>query len=629
MENVMKITRKLIVLVMALICVLSINAKAVAATTYTKNLKKGDKLKFTGTAWYTYKTKALAQKANSKNSNGSIKKGETITISGISGNVLKIGNSKYIYYGATASSCFEKVNSSSNTETVTKKTTLKFKEITKTIEMGQSLNMADLLLVTNGNKNDVKWTSSYAKAATIDKNGKITTVGAHKTTITATLNGAKATCKLIVTSPVDKIKVSKVALDKKTVKEMSVGDEIQLTATVTVTPNHSGNRAVKYTSSNPSAVTVDERTGKVKAIKATNKVVTITATSIVDGKKKATFKIGKVTEKVAEIQLKRTEIEVAEGKKGAVEVAKILPTTASNKAVEFTTNDSKIIIVNKKTGAVKGLKCGEATVTVTAKDGSKVKAVCKVKVVAPVKSIELNTKSSNLKIKETLQLNANVVTVDNSKAKITWTSGDKKIATVSSSGKVTAKKAGTTTITAKAGDKTAICNITVVEAYTYTFAKSTFYTAVPKAKIDSVIADINSSNRKNKLAQTYYGSGNGLRAEGGRCYYVANCHKDMLKGVITNATYNDAYNHVCSGANRINYNFKTIQKNIDSGNPVVLHVQNKTNQHWVTVVGYKGNGSNGINDLLILGSYSGHLLVGSNSGETVYGLHSDKKMEVN
>ncbi len=45
--------------------------------------------------------------------------------------------------------------------------------------------------------------------------------------------------------------------------------------------------------------------------------------------------------------------------------------------------------------------------------------------------------------------------------KITWKSSNKKVATVSSKGKVTAKKKGKATITAKVAGKTYKCKVTV------------------------------------------------------------------------------------------------------------------------------------------------------------------------
>ena len=52
--------------------------------------------------------------------------------------------------------------------------------------------------------------------------------------------------------------------------------------------------------------------------------------------------------------------------------------------------------------------------------------------------------------KQTLKLNVIPATADN--VKVNWTTSNKKIATVNSKGKVTARKKGTVTITAKAKD---------------------------------------------------------------------------------------------------------------------------------------------------------------------------------
>lgn len=72
-------------------------------------------------------------------------------------------------------------------------------------------------------------------------------------------------------------------------------------------------------------------------------------------------------------------------------------------------------------------------------------------------SIKINTKKRTLKINQSCKLK-----ISGTKKKIKWTSRNKKIATVSSNGKVTAKKKGTTTITAKVGNKKYTCKITVI-----------------------------------------------------------------------------------------------------------------------------------------------------------------------
>ena len=79
-----------------------------------------------------------------------------------------------------------------------------------------------------------------------------------------------------------------------------------------------------------------------------------------------------------------------------------------------------------------------------------------------VKSVKLNATKVTLAKKATVQLKATVtMKKKNAKApKVVWKSSKTSVATVKN-GKVTAKKAGKTTITAKAGTKTAKCTVTV------------------------------------------------------------------------------------------------------------------------------------------------------------------------
>lgn len=79
---------------------------------------------------------------------------------------------------------------------------------------------------------------------------------------------------------------------------------------------------------------------------------------------------------------------------------------------------------------------------------------------APKASIKLNRSSATLYTAgtKTIQLKA---TVTGPSKKVTWKSSNKKIAAVNPKGKVTAKKAGTVTITAKANGVSAKCKVTV------------------------------------------------------------------------------------------------------------------------------------------------------------------------
>lgn len=83
--------------------------------------------------------------------------------------------------------------------------------------------------------------------------------------------------------------------------------------------------------------------------------------------------------------------------------------------------------------------------------------------VIPVTGVTLSETAKTLEINGTVQLAATVTPDNATDASVTWTSSDNTVATVED-GLVTALKAGTATITAKAGDQEATCVITVNEA---------------------------------------------------------------------------------------------------------------------------------------------------------------------
>lgn len=169
---------------------------------------------------------------------------------------------------------------------------------------------------------------------------------------------------------------------------------------------------------------------------------------------------------VTSVSLNQSSISMKEGNTYQLS-ASVYPTNATNKNVNWSSSNTSVATVNN--GLVSAKSAGTATITCRAADGSGKYATCKVTVESAtiyVTSITLNKTSASLYVGETTQLNATVSPSSATNKSASWTSDDTSVATVSSTGLVTAKSAGTATIICKAKDgsgKQATCNISVKE----------------------------------------------------------------------------------------------------------------------------------------------------------------------
>ena len=132
----------------------------------------------------------------------------------------------------------------------------------------------------------------------------------------------------------------------------------------------------------------------------------------------------------------------------------------------YTTSNSEVASVDSSNGRIKGLKSGSATITVKMANGKS--SSCKVTVInasyVPETSVKLNTTALTITAGNKYTLKATVSPSNATTKGITWSSSNSTVASVSA-GVVTAKKAGTCTITAKTYiGKTATCSVTVKAA---------------------------------------------------------------------------------------------------------------------------------------------------------------------
>ena len=133
---------------------------------------------------------------------------------------------------------------------------------------------------------------------------------------------------------------------------------------------------------------------------------------------------------------------------------------AAVKVVYDDGTDANIAVSNNMLGSYDMKKLGTQTIIIQY-GGKKVSFDIDVKEIF-ASSIKLNQSKIDMKKGKTYQLKATVYPTNTTNKKLTWTSDDSSIATVNSSGKITAKSAGTTTIwVSTANGKTAKCVVNV------------------------------------------------------------------------------------------------------------------------------------------------------------------------
>lgn len=370
-----------------------------------------------------------------------------------------------------------------------------------TLTKGQTQKLTATVAPANATNQTVSWSTSNKNVATVSENGLVTAVGGGDATITCTAkdgSNVKATCKVTVTVPVSGIQLS------QTSAALTVGDT--LTLTKTIYPSDATNQAVTWTSSSDAVASVDSN-GKITAKTAGSAVITCKSVSdnSVVGICNVTVKAKVQTPseiKVNKITLNKTTASVTKGKTLQL-TATVTPGNATKKEVKWSTSNKNVAMVSTS-GLVTAKSAGTATITCTAQDGSGVKATCKITVKNPVvkvTKVTLNKTTATLAPKETLTLKATVTPTNATNKAVTWKSSNTKIATVSSSGKVTAKAAGTVTITCRAKDgsgKKATCKITVytnTEAYVARIYTKALGRAAEPAGLKYWVGEINAKRK--------------------------------------------------------------------------------------------------------------------------------------
>ena len=318
------------------------------------------------------------------------------------------------------------------------------------LERGEKSKVTATIAPSNadGDKT-VKWSSNKTSIATVSSDGTITAVAKGNATITATTsNGKTATCSVTVGVPLKSISF------ENGVKEKTLNKGENFNLKVIYNPEDTdASKTITWSSTDTSVAKVEN--GKVTAVGIGETTITATASN----GKKAECKV-KVVNPLVSISIKdSTSIQYGQTEKLVVTYNP--EDTTDDKTINWESSDKNIAEISAD-GTITAKNVGTATITAKTTTGKTANCVV---TVLPVELNSISIKEQNVVINKKENKNLTVTynpenTTDDKT--VTWKVADTNIVTIDETGKIIPVNAGTTTITAKVGEKTATTTVTVV-----------------------------------------------------------------------------------------------------------------------------------------------------------------------
>ena len=342
-----------------------------------------------------------------------------------------------------------------------------------TLKFGESMLLKAIVCPSDATNKSVRW-GGTSSGIPVNQSGIITGLALGTETVTAEAqdgSGVKGSCKVTV---VESVLVESITLSKSR-KILEKGDCFTLTATVC--PENADIKGVNWSSSNASVATVKD--GVVTAHAAGKATITCSAKD--NSGKKATCTVTVTEDKlVSSVTIDRKNVTMKTGDALQLKAA-VVPDNATNKGIQWSSNNTRVATVNSSSGIVTAQADGNAIITATALDGGGAKDTCTVTVSKKilVNSIMLNKYTLSLHKNTSFDLTATVCPENAGNRAVSWSSSNTSVATVSNSGKVTAHATGEATITCSALDGSGIsksCKVSVIQLITYMNVTPASYT---------------------------------------------------------------------------------------------------------------------------------------------------------
>jgi uncharacterized protein YjdB len=195
--------------------------------------------------------------------------------------------------------------------------------------------------------------------------------------------------------------------------------------------------------------------GKVTGVAGGTATILIRAD---DGQITATCTV-EVYQAVSRIDISNTTLDLNIGSEAVLEAA-VYPTTASEQTVKWSSNKPDIVSVSED-GVITANAVGDPVV-ITAYINDKnatIKATCIVNVVVPITSIAVSPASATLQVGERLLVTRTITPKDATNTTVTFGSTNTDVATVDSSGNVTAVAGGSCYITLRTANRDMMASV--------------------------------------------------------------------------------------------------------------------------------------------------------------------------
>ncbi len=296
------------------------------------------------------------------------------------------------------------------------------------------------------------WTAKDPGIATVTDAGKVTGVSPGSTIILIKTKSGKVEYLYVTV----KENIKGMTLNYAT---KSVTKNRTFTLKPVFTPSKPTNTKVTWTSSNTKIASVTSA-GVVKGLKGGTAIITCKSQ---EGGYVATC-IVTVNEVMTSLKLNHSSYRLGIGKTVTLK-ATIKTNAATNQVLRWTSSNTSIATVNSK-GKITAKKIGKCTIRVKATDGSGEQDSCTIYVVRAATSIRLNKAVVTVVEGRSVKLSATIKPSNVTYKTPTWSSSNKDVAIVDSSGRVTGFKVGVATIKAVTRDnsnKTAYCIVKVIK----------------------------------------------------------------------------------------------------------------------------------------------------------------------